>query len=434
MLDSDDDSDAIPDSAGPALPAKTLSTKILYQLQYESCLTNDVLHFLSTVVFARHRGLHPPGARVHLKDPLWFDADAPPSLPRFLFQDKRLKDAIIYMPAHIDTNHRVLVRIVDCARHFDAVSCGIFVIVTFDRLLQCQSPSLQIEPRVERARLLDMISVIKAPFLSLDYEQLQAISEAQTVLRPPTTLSVQAGLNDAETGSAYEAQPSVANKDIEISAPTYSLTTLPTASASALELGTSSNELLAGLKRKTLNEDEPPGPTTNKRHNPIAPDLTSKLVQTIADKTRSRKAEKVGTATCRLNDANTTLSKAETTLNEAQDALEYGEAIEPSSSDKRAAFPHWLSQAPVDITAGAFGFAIQGATQGARAFLDQYLSTVRESMMQLVANAANAARQVDEPKAIVKARRGKLEAAMEDKGSHESDLQQLGSLLGRLLD
>ncbi|KAJ4174089.1 hypothetical protein NW754_002306 [Fusarium falciforme] len=157
-------------------------------------------------------------------------------------------------------------------------------------------------------------------------------------------------------------------------------------------------------------------------------------VQTIADKTRSWKVEKVGAATCRLNDANTTLSKAETTLNEAQDALEYGEAIEPSSSDKRAAFPHWLSQAPVDITAGAFGFAIQGATQGARAFLDQYLSTVRESMMQLVANAANAARQVDEPKAIVEARRGKLEAAMEDKGSHESDLQQLGSLLGRLLD
>ncbi|RTE75460.1 hypothetical protein BHE90_010075 [Fusarium euwallaceae] len=56
-------------------------------LQYEACLTDDILHFLSTAVFARHRGLHPLGARVHLKDPPWFDADAPPSLPRFLFQD-----------------------------------------------------------------------------------------------------------------------------------------------------------------------------------------------------------------------------------------------------------------------------------------------------------------------------------------------------------
>ncbi|KAH7232506.1 hypothetical protein B0J15DRAFT_572498 [Fusarium solani] len=246
---------------------------------------------------------------------------------------------------------------------------------------------------------------------------------------------------------------SVANKYINISAPTYSLATLPTASASAHELGTSSNEygsstvhilcplkpatddtaeatlprLLAGLKRKTLNEDDPPGPTTNKRHNPIAPDLTSLASQLW-------KVEKVDAATCRLNDANTTLSKAETALKEAQDALEHGGAIESSSSDKRAAVQHWLSPAPIDITAWAFGFAIQGATQGARAFLDQYLSTVRESMMQLVANAANAARQVDEPKAIVEARRGKLEAAMEDKGSHESDLQQLGSLLGRLLD
>ncbi|KAJ4194602.1 hypothetical protein NW759_016503 [Fusarium solani] len=153
-----------------------------------------------------------------------------------------------------------------------------------------------------------------------------------------------------------------------------------------------------GLKRKTLNEDDPPSPTTSKRHNPIAPDLTSKPVQTIADQTRSRKAE--------------------TALNEAQDALEHGEAIESSSSDKRAAFQHWLSQAPVDTIAGAFGFAAQRATQGARAFPDQYLSTVRESMMQLVANAAGAARQADEPKAIVKARRGELEAAMEDKGSH----------------
>ena len=112
MLDSDDDSDAVPNSAGPAPPAKALSTKTLDQLQYEACLTDDVLHFLSTAVFARHRGLHPPGARVHLKDPLWFDADAPPSLPRFLFQDERLKDATIYMPARIDTSHRVLVRIV----------------------------------------------------------------------------------------------------------------------------------------------------------------------------------------------------------------------------------------------------------------------------------------------------------------------------------
>ncbi|KAJ4176506.1 hypothetical protein NW755_014377 [Fusarium falciforme] len=84
---SDDDSDAVPNSVGPAPPAKALSTKTLGQLQYEACLTDDVLHFLSTAVFARHRGLHPPGARVHLKDPLWFDADAPPSLPRFLFQD-----------------------------------------------------------------------------------------------------------------------------------------------------------------------------------------------------------------------------------------------------------------------------------------------------------------------------------------------------------
>ncbi|KAJ4194601.1 hypothetical protein NW759_016502 [Fusarium solani] len=72
-----------------------------------------------------------------------------------------------------------------------------------DRPLQGQSPSLQIEPRVEPAMLLDMVSVIGAPFLSLDYEQLQAVSEVQTILRPPTTLSVQAGLNDTETGSAY---------------------------------------------------------------------------------------------------------------------------------------------------------------------------------------------------------------------------------------
>ncbi|KAM6506874.1 hypothetical protein FALCPG4_018695 [Fusarium falciforme] len=87
MLDSDNDSDAVPNSAGPAPPAKALSTKTLDQLQYKACLTDDVLHFLSTAVFARHRGLHPPGARVHLKDPLWFDAAAPLSLPRFLFQD-----------------------------------------------------------------------------------------------------------------------------------------------------------------------------------------------------------------------------------------------------------------------------------------------------------------------------------------------------------
>ncbi|KAJ4174090.1 hypothetical protein NW754_002307 [Fusarium falciforme] len=155
MLDSDDDSDPIPDSAGPALPAKTLSTKILYQLQYESCLTNDVLHFLSTVVFARHRGLHPPGARVRLKDPLWFDADALLSLPRFLFQDKRLKDAIIYMPAHIDTNHRVLVRIV--------VKAGVAITTVYDSLLALT--------RAERlaARLAQWLQIILPSHASLLY-------------------------------------------------------------------------------------------------------------------------------------------------------------------------------------------------------------------------------------------------------------------------
>ncbi|KAI8648223.1 ULP-PROTEASE domain-containing protein [Fusarium keratoplasticum] len=447
ILDSDDDSYAVPEPTGIASSAKTLSTKILNQLQSEECLTDDVLYFLSAVVFARHRGLHPPDAQVYLKDPLWFDVDAPPSLPRCLFQDERPKDATIYMPALVDKNHWVLVRIVVkagdatatiydslpsparakrltagvtrwfqgispslrvavlfqiCARQLDTVSCGIFVIANFDQILQGQSPSLQIEPRAERARLLEMMCVIETPLLDLDDEQLQAVSEVQAILCPPTTPSVQAGPKDAVLTAPIGPIHSVSDKDIKISTPTSSPTTSPT-----------------------------------KRHTPNTADLmslASQLVQSITDRTRDRKVEKVGAATCHLNDANTTLSKAEAVLKEAQDALEQGKAIESSSSDNRAAFQHWLSQAPIDTTGGPFGFAIQGATQSARAFLAQYLSTVRESMVQLVDNAADAVRQVDESKAIVEARQQELKLAMEDKGSHESDLQQLGSLLGRLLE
>lgn len=87
-----------------------------------------------------------------------------------------------------------------------------------------------------------MMCVIETPLLDLDDEQLQAVSEVQAILCPPTTPSVQAGPKDAVLTAPIGPIHSVSDKDIKISTPTSSPTTSPTVFTLAHEPGTSSDK------------------------------------------------------------------------------------------------------------------------------------------------------------------------------------------------
>ncbi|KAJ4244550.1 hypothetical protein NW762_014405 [Fusarium torreyae] len=522
-------------------PSRTLAAKVLDQLQYNRRLTDDVLHFLSTLIFSIHQHGQSAHGSTRLMHPLWFRPDTPPAVPRFFKCDTGLKDTTLYMPMHVSSDHWVLVHLVsrsgrikatiydplpsvdrtknlsaclsrwlcdylpssqptvifqvskigyastpmsdmfqDCARQFDVVNCGVFVAVFLERLLHGQALTPKVHPRMERTRLLELIRVT-GQLPGLDDIHLDTLRQIQGLMcaAPLPSMGLLPGSSDhtadcPQTASRVTIEsvtspkparfPHPATNDGETHFGEFLNLPLPrpclpvlaqashvkTPSLGVAETGVNRPPL---TRHHILDTPESPAPPTglkrkiaddgssfniSKRQNIDMDDIASlstRLVQALKDKSRSRKRAMVSEATNRLDEAENALSVATTSLNEAEDALERGNELELNSCAHESAFKQWIDEAPKAATHQPdtlFLSAVQGSVASAQAFLDQYIFSIQQSMAKLAPNVANASREVERWQGIVDSRKRELEVAQEAKDMQGDDLQKLDSLLARL--
>ncbi|KAM0205089.1 hypothetical protein ACHAQI_009544 [Fusarium lateritium] len=450
------------DTQGETSIAKTtsLAHKILPQLKYNVCLTDDVLQFLTTVIHSHSE------SDSHLMDALWFSVKKPPQPPSFLTEPTAM-----FFPMHLNS-HWILVHVnpqahaqvtvydslptaertssvtkalaewfsehlpawrarvsfQPCAKQSDSTSCGIFVVTFLERLLRGHSTSHAINPTAERAQLLRAISHCDSSRFSGLGDIGITIQQVQGLIRtdPITARIVDTAMASQRIVPLSLPPTNLQDSGSNVPAPAS------TTPAPGSETSTSAPKPSAETKAKRKNSDASDLPS--KRQiidiNDIG-GLSALLQNALAEKQRAEKHAKVRKSTALLNSASDDLASAKARLDAANLALQQGTETSQRSAINASAFSAWIASAPTTSSDELFASTVKKTQDSMGAFLDQYNFTVEKSLSRLKPDAAAAEKVVEHHNSVVDDRKQDLEMAQEENETSQ-DLEELGSLLGRL--
>ncbi|RSL40467.1 hypothetical protein CEP54_016109 [Fusarium duplospermum] len=489
--------------------------RLLEQLQADICLTDDVLHLLCCFTLASHDIASSASSRPHLLDPLWFHTKTPsPRIPSFLLDVDNHSARVVYLPIHLDYNHWVLSRILiegsratisvydsllrhpsqdtisksleqwfsqmlpslqfeiitpACSQQSDYTSCGIFVVMTLERLLRQQSVTDTIHGFNERQRLLRLLLSEDSRHLALNDLQLETLSAARVLspalkpqqrstdeiltksdIRRTTAHNADISSNQLtcaiepvlEMGdrhepiemstcndfhpSAYERSPARVGinralvggcENADQSIPQSQSSNIPACS------------LEAPAKRKITQDQEDIQGTGNKRLCSLDSADLSTLSDHFLRALHKKTASAVSSSAAHLQDAEMALSQAEGTLQVAKDAMEASELLKDKSGGRTARFQQWLEKAPSEDQDPDFEDAIVSATKASQAYLDQYSFRVHKRITAAKHDLIVATQEVERCSSIVIECKRHLQVAQ----SKEEEFKNIEGVVKRLV-
>ncbi|EEU33510.1 uncharacterized protein NECHADRAFT_89412 [Fusarium vanettenii 77-13-4] len=512
-ISDDEDGDEAGKTKGQM--AQHAARRLLEQLQADACLTDDVLHLLCCFTLASHDIGSSESSRPHLLDPLWFHTKTPsPRMPSFLLDVGNHSARAVYLPIHLDYNHWVLCRVLidglratisiydsllrhpsqdrisksleqwfsqtlpslqleiitpACSQQSDYTSCGIFVVMTLERLLRNQSVTDTIQVFNERQRLLRLLLSEDSRHLALNDLQLETLSAVRE-LRP--ALKPQQRSTDETLTKSNIPRTTAHNADISSNQPTCAiepvlemgdrhepidLSTCNDFHPSACEMSPArvgiDQDLVGGCenadqsipqsqssdiptcsleapaKRKISQEQEDIQGTGNKKLCSLDSADLSTLSDHFLRALHRKTASAVSSSAAHLQDAEMALSQAEGTLQVAKGAVEAAELLKDKSGGRTARFQQWLEKAPSEDQDPDFEDAIVSATKASQAYLDQYSFRVHKRIAAAKHDLVEATQEVERCSSVVIECKRHLQVAQ----SKEEEFKNIEGVVERLV-